>query len=355
MTEDPRLLSILSDQPADEDRLDFDPYAQTLADVVADPDTDTPLTIGVFGGWGRGKASLMRMVRRRLQATAESKFPVRTVWFNAWLYNREEALWRALISRVLEAARTFPTLDDPARDTLRGVEARLYPPTAPPGGHLTLAPGALAGLDGGSLPTLTGLELLRRQAERGGDADTAARLQELIADVEESQAITRRDQIAALDECHRQFERISRTCIVPHGRLAVFVDDLDRCLPDQAVEVLEAVKLFLDVPGCVFVLGVDREVIEQGIRVRYADYEAHRRRALYGEDHPDPVQPAPHLDPRRRNVRPGGDLRRAARPPLRARLRRGAGAQPAPHQAHAQHLPAPVAAGPEPCGWPKWW
>ena len=95
MSENRRLLSILSDQPADEDRLDFGPYAQTLADVVADPDTDTPLTIGVFGGWGRGKTSLMRMVRRRLEATAESEFPVRTVWFNAWLYNREEALWRA--------------------------------------------------------------------------------------------------------------------------------------------------------------------------------------------------------------------------------------------------------------------
>jgi formylglycine-generating enzyme required for sulfatase activity len=283
MAEDPKLLSILSDQPADEDRLDFDPYAQTLADVVADPDTDTPLTIGVFGGWGRGKTSLMRMVRRRLEATGETDFPVRTVWFNAWLYNREEALWRALISHVLEAARTFPTLDEADRDTLRGLEARLYPPTAPPGGHLTLAPGALAGLDGGSLPTLTGLELLRRQAERGGDAEAAARLQELTADVEESQALTRRDQIAALDEFHRQFERISRTCIVPHGRLAVFVDDLDRCLPDQAVEVLEAVKLFLDVPGCVFVLGVDREVIEQGIRVRYADYEARIDGALYME------------------------------------------------------------------------
>jgi hypothetical protein len=50
MTEDTKLLSILSDQRADEDRLEFGPYAQTLADLVADPDTDTPLT---FGGWGR--------------------------------------------------------------------------------------------------------------------------------------------------------------------------------------------------------------------------------------------------------------------------------------------------------------
>jgi hypothetical protein len=51
----------------------------------------------------------------------------RAVWFNAWLYSREEALWRALISRVLEAARAFPTLDRAAQDKLRQLEARLYP------------------------------------------------------------------------------------------------------------------------------------------------------------------------------------------------------------------------------------
>ena len=54
------LLSILSDQPADEDQLNFAPYAKTLAEITGDPDTDTPLTIGVFGGWGQGKTSLIR-------------------------------------------------------------------------------------------------------------------------------------------------------------------------------------------------------------------------------------------------------------------------------------------------------
>ena len=105
----------------------------------------------------------MRMMRRRLvEATADTPFPVRPVWFNAWLYSREKALWRALISRVLEEVRQFPTLDQDALDSLRRLETRLYPPAAPAGGHLTLAPGALPGLDGASLPALTCLELLRR-------------------------------------------------------------------------------------------------------------------------------------------------------------------------------------------------
>jgi formylglycine-generating enzyme required for sulfatase activity len=51
--------------------------------------------------------------------------------------------------------------------------------------------------------------------------------------------------------------------------LVIFVDDLDRCLPEKAIQVLEALKLFLDVPGCIFVLALDSEAIESAIRRRY--------------------------------------------------------------------------------------
>ena len=50
----------------------------------------------------------------------------------------------------------------------------------------------------------------------------------------------------------------------------VFVDDLDRCLPEKAVELLEAIKLFLDLEGYLFILGVNRLVVEEGIRRHYA-------------------------------------------------------------------------------------
>ena len=52
----------------------------------------------------------------------------------------------------------------------------------------------------------------------------------------------------------------------------VFVDDLDRCLPEKAIEVLEAIKLFLEAPGTVFVLGMDREVVERGVESRYRGF-----------------------------------------------------------------------------------
>ncbi len=56
-------------------------------------------------------------------------------------------------------------------------------------------------------------------------------------------------------------------------RLVVFIDDLDRCLPEKAIELLEAIKLFLDIPGYLFVLGVDKEVVKKGIAHHYKHFE----------------------------------------------------------------------------------
>ena len=53
------------------------------------------------------------------------------------------------------------------------------------------------------------------------------------------------------------------------GILVVFIDDLDRCLPAKTVQVLEAIKLFLDKPGCVFVLGADADVVRQAVESHY--------------------------------------------------------------------------------------
>jgi hypothetical protein len=57
-------------------------------------------------------------------------------------------------------------------------------------------------------------------------------------------------------------------------RIVIFIDDLDRCLPDQALQVLESIKGFLDVDGYVFVLGLSREIIERCVDKKYGKESA---------------------------------------------------------------------------------
>jgi hypothetical protein len=278
MAEEKKVSTILDDRPAELGALGFAPYRDTLVEIVAGPDTHTPLTIGIFGTWGAGKTSLMSMVKAHIDERGLPRY--RTVWFNAWKYNKEEALWRALILRVLDALR--PRKPDGAlyaeeelgqeqqamvRD-LDHLEESLYRTVewqelgrwtldwakALRGTAEGVAEIALAFVPGG-LPLVN---LLKGTAKAVTGQD-----QQAVAEAFRREVQTyRREQLRSLEQFEGQFRALLDRYVVRHeGRLIVFVDDLDRCLPEKTIEVLEAIKLFLDVPGCVFLLGIDHEAV----------------------------------------------------------------------------------------------
>jgi hypothetical protein len=65
--------------------------------------------------------------------------------------------------------------------------------------------------------------------------------------------------------------------------LTVVVDELDRCRPDYALEVLEVIKHFFAIPGVHFVLGTNLRALEQSVVARYGaglDAEAYLRKFI---------------------------------------------------------------------------
>jgi len=89
---------LLTDQPWTEgsDPLGFDDLAERLSALVLASRESSPLAIGVLGGWGSGKSSLMSRLRSRLEAGDE----VETVWFNAWTAEGRSVL-EGMIKSVL--------------------------------------------------------------------------------------------------------------------------------------------------------------------------------------------------------------------------------------------------------------
>src|SRR5512135_1477393 len=111
---------VWTDKATIEDRLGFEDYRRTIVRVIQG--ADTPITIGVFGHWGSGKTSLMLMVEKDLQAAG-----AQTIWFDAWKYDKEDALWRALLVQVLHTLRdALPETEQEARAQFQDLQASLY-------------------------------------------------------------------------------------------------------------------------------------------------------------------------------------------------------------------------------------
>lgn len=53
--------------------------------------------------------------------------------------------------------------------------------------------------------------------------------------------------------------------------LVVFIDELDRCMPDTILEIFEAIRLFLYVEGMSFVIGADERLIQYAIKTKYKE------------------------------------------------------------------------------------
>jgi len=76
-------------------------------------------------------------------------------------------------------------------------------------------------------------------------------------------------QVQSVEQFLKEFRELTDQLTKDGRRVFVFIDDLDRCLPESALEIFEAIKLFLDAPGCAYIVALDRDVIRKALDVRY--------------------------------------------------------------------------------------
>ena len=217
--------TIWNDEPSAADGLGRSEIASALSHVITS--CETPLVVGLYGTWGSGKTSLLRLIEADLERSAAAI----TVWFDAWQHQFDENPAIALLHKMVI-------------DLNIGEEGKRL---------LFSIAGALGEI---VLKRTSGL--------------TVKDLRELQRQYDEERFAIREKQI----RLRHSFEELIRKATNDGAvRVVFFVDDLDRCLPENILKVLEALKLFLNLPGCVYVLGVDRQALEGCIRQRYPGTE----------------------------------------------------------------------------------
>jgi hypothetical protein len=251
---EPPNLSVLSDNPLTDDELysasfNLGYHLGPIYDIIRDPKQQTPITIALYGTWGTGKTTALRWLEKNIQvwnekAKSKDKIKIRTVWFFPWKYHNKEDIYKGLLSEVILEAITVKSIDK--KQITKGLRL-------------------LGGFVGRSIVNIASslkFNLLSTTLSTtlGAEVDTKF-LDEIIKDFQE----TAHPESPYLHKLEKEFQNWVKDILGQDSRMVIFIDDLDRCLPDIALQVLEALKLYLNIKGLIFVIGIDRPVIENAV------------------------------------------------------------------------------------------
>lgn len=258
LAETPPVLPVISDHPIDrekafDDRFDLCLRLGPVFDIIRHPKTPTPAAIAIYGDWGTGKTSSMEWLEGLINewnenGIAADKTTIRTVWFYPWKYHDKDDVWRGLISEVILKGTEIKGANV-ARVTKAAKQFGLF-------------------LGKGFIHTLAALKLKAGGGSVPAEAEfDLACIKDIIGEYDKNI----HPEKAFLNEFEKSFELWLTETLGPNERMVIFIDDLDRCMPQVALGVLEALKLYLNIKQLIFVVGVDKNVIDPLVKKHYKD------------------------------------------------------------------------------------
>lgn len=264
-----------NDKESTIDFLGYRRIAQTITSLI-DEQHLRPLTIGVYGDWGAGKSSVLAFIEQQFAKESD----VLVISFNGWLFQGYEDTKSALMESVVtELVRNQPTnqkalrlakslLDKINWFKIAKVGAAGMMTLAATAATVHLAPAMAPIVAGhGALSFMSGL-FAPKPEKKKEDKDKDINYEDFIRD-EAGGTLP-----GQFRQFRQQFRELIQTASI--SKLVVLVDDLDRCLPQTVIEILEAIRLFLFVEGTTFVLSADEHLIEYAVRKHFPDLPVDR-------------------------------------------------------------------------------
>ncbi|MBA7466793.1 RNA polymerase sigma factor RpoD [subsurface metagenome] len=218
---------LLLDIPEEEVHFGFNEYASVLASTIMG--NEPHFSIGIFGTWGSGKTTLLKKVESILELSSPRK--ALPVFFDAWRYQHEEhmilPILKTIQDHLINEQSNWGQLRERMPRILKSMSAAITIKTP------------ILDLD------------VDKALNRYGQSE-----EEINSDY-----YNWLDKLQSELDCARHSD--------PDKRIVIMIDDLDRCLPPKLIEVIESVKVMLDVPGFVFVLALDPSVLIDAIEAHY--------------------------------------------------------------------------------------
>jgi hypothetical protein len=258
---------ILSDNETKLDLLNNEAISKTIVMLIRER-PEHPITIGVHGDWGAGKSSVLEMIELALEPEKD----VLCLKFNGWRFQGFEdakiALIEGIVTALIEKRPALTKATDAVKKILHRID--LLKAAKKVGGLAVTGYAALHGLGPhalaipGLLGTLEGWAADPSKIKKEDIQGVISGASDLLKPAGESANIP-----AEITAFRKDFGELLQKAGIE--QLVVLIDDLDRCLPDTAIETLEAVRLFVFTARTAFVVAADEAMIEYAVRKHFPD------------------------------------------------------------------------------------
>ncbi|MBN7744715.1 hypothetical protein JYA35_19230 [Bacillus velezensis] len=214
----------------DQDKLNFSELSKEIADFINVFPSDIPFSLSINGTWGSGKSTMLNFIERNLN---QEKCNI--IRFNPWLITNREDLILAVFEEINnQIENTYAK----AKEKLKSYSLKFIPTF---------------------LKGITYYESMKH----GLEASTSEFIANGVSEVS-SGLIGGFDKPLSVQKKELETE-LKKVLSEQNKKIVVFIDELDRLFPDEIITVFQMIKAILDLPGILFVVAMDGEVVKNAL------------------------------------------------------------------------------------------
>jgi hypothetical protein len=253
----PPLLDIPADAPFRNDLLGREDFANSLFNLIAR--LDDGLVMSINAPWGEGKTSFVKMWCAFLQLK-EAK----CIYFDAFSQDYVDDAFISLASEISTLVENGFKEGQLPKKRLKDFKSK-----ASKAGVMLLSWSAKVGVKAATLGAIkdTDIEELKEIKEAFAEDGSA-----LISTFIEKKLDNHSNDLQTIETFKNELEKLAAEIKKETGHPLIFIiDELDRCKPTYALDIIEKIKHFFSVKNICFVLVMNREQLEGSVRCLYGN------------------------------------------------------------------------------------
>lgn len=240
-----KAIEVLEDNPFENDKLNRKSFVENLTTLLSN--ISTPIVLSINAPWGSGKTTFVQMIHKNLISKKQN-----SIYFNAWESDFAKDPLLAFLGEINNEFELLIGEDKEKRESWEKAKKA----------GLHLVKKGIPALIKVVTANIIDTESIIEEASKLAESFSSKLIEEYTKDKETIAQFKKNISNVLSNNSNQE-------------KVFIFVDELDRCRPTYAVELLERIKHLLDIDGLVFILSLDKEQLSHSVKSLYgANFDA---------------------------------------------------------------------------------